>query len=298
MAKVLISGGTGTLGNALIPELRQAGHDVQLLTRGNSNDDKVHWNPGANEIDIAKVEIPDFVIHLAGANPLEKKWTTARKQLIHDSRIASAAFLYHLLDKANKLPKTYITASGISFYGLDADIPPDESHDSGEDFLAKVCVDWEKMTQLYSIKGIKTIALRTGIVLGRKNTALQKGIDTFGLGVAGIPGSGQQRMAWIHIDDWVHAVIHLINDPKAKGPFNLVAPNSNTMEFMIRQSKAVLGSKAIVVKAPELAIKLMLGKRADLVLTDYPVTPKRLLESGFEFKYLEMGDALTDLLAS
>lgn len=293
MTNFLISGGSGILGQALIKNLKQAGHQVQILTRSPSDgNERVHWDPLAGTMDHSALHKPDVVIHLAGSNVGSKRWTKSRRQEILDSRVSTGAFLFSQLSNANCLPSLYVTSSGINYYGYSDDKAFTEKDPNGTGFLAQVCKDWESIANLYANQGIRQIALRTGVVMGPKGTALQEMIQTFRYGIAGIPGPGNQTVSWIYIQDWVKAVSTILSDPKSKGAYNITAPNPCSLEDIITAAMQATGKRLIKIPAPSWMLKIVLGKKAELVLESLKVHPKRLEEMGFEFEASNIQQAM------
>ncbi len=295
--KILISGGTGFLGSNLIEELLRQNHDVVLITRqsaeqiGPSPCRIVNWPP--NEIEREAILDCEAAINLAGESIAGPRWTPERKNKIRSSRIQFTRALIEILARSNKL-KTFLSSSAIGFYGNRKSEVLTEESPHGEGFLAEICRDWEAEAERLSRFGARIVFLRTGIVLDRLNGVLGELEPLYRVGAGGASGSGEQFMSWIHIKDWVRAVIHTLNTPSLTGPVNLVAPEP----VMNRSFSAVFGELfrlPVQIPAPTFALKLALGEQAALVLDSQNVRPTKLLESRFGFKFNILQDALVDL---
>ncbi|HMK22429.1 MAG TPA: TIGR01777 family oxidoreductase, partial [Terriglobales bacterium] len=216
-ARVLISGASGLLGGALVRTLQARGFGITRLMRGTpSSEDQIHWVP-TRSIDPESVSGFDAVIHLAGES-VAARWSETRKAKIRESRVTSTRNLTQALARASKRPSLLITASAIGYYGDRADEILNEKSVPGSGFLADVCREWEAANQPATDAGIRTVQLRTGVVLSSKGGALKKMLPPFRMGVGGNLGSGRQWMSWIHIQDWVGAVHHILKNDLLQGP--------------------------------------------------------------------------------
>jgi len=293
------------VGSALVPFLESHGYPTTRLVRHKPrSESELQWNP-TRTIPTQLVSGFDVVIHLSGEN-IAGRWTEQKKCRIRESRVFSTEFLAQALAKADFPPGTFICASATGYYGNRGDEILTEDSLSGEGFLPEVCREWEAAAQPASDGGIRVVNLRTGIVLSRDGGALKQMLLPFKLGLGGRIGDGRQWWSWIHVDDLVSAVHHILSDSRDRagpassvvltGPVNMTAPNPVTNEEFTRVLARKLKRPALL-PAPAFALRLMFGELADEgLLASTRVLPKKLTESGFESKYPELADALNDLL--
>ena len=263
--------------------------------------DELSWNPTA-PIAPELVSGYDAIIHLSGEN-IAGRWTEQKKRRIRDSRVFSTDFLSRALAKVDKKPNTFICASAIGYYGNRGDEVLTEESLSGDGFFPELCREWEFATEPASDAGFRVVNLRTGIVLSREGGALKPMLLPFKLGLGGRIGDGSQYWSWIHVADFVSAVHHILSDVGERasspvhGPVNLVAPTPVTNAEFTRDLASVLKRPALL-PAPALALRLVLGELADEgLLASARVVPKKLLESGFQFRFPELESGLDDLLS-
>lgn len=297
--KVLVTGSTGLIGTALCMSLRQDGAEVHRLVRRSPEEpDEIFWDPAAGELAPGAVEGYDAVIHLAGAGIGDRRWSEARRKTILDSRVESTELLAERLAQAEDKPGVFISGSAIGFYGSRSG-PVDESSDPAvpPDFLSEVTIAWENATQAAQEAGIRTVHIRTGIVLASEGGALGKLLLPFRLGLGGKLGRGDTWWSWISLRDEVRAIKHLINT-SLDGAVNLTAPNPVTNQTLTKALGKVL-RRPTIFAVPRFALEILLGKdlAAALLFTSVRVTPKRLLESGFVFETPQIDDALRSILA-
>jgi uncharacterized protein len=302
--KVLISGGTGLLGAALVGTLLGDGHEVAVLTRSVEPEERgpglrfLRWDGRTANGWGEMASRYDHWVHLAGENVGDGRWTAAKKRRIRDSRLASGAAL---VDSATRFgaPKVLLQASGIGFYGAErrADVPVTEHDPPGADFLADVAVAWEDSTAALEKLGTRRVVMRTGVVLARDGGALPKLARAYRLFVGGNLGTGKQWISWIHWVDHVRAMRLLLEDPAARGAFHLSAPEPvRQREFGRRLARVLHRPHWLPTPAP--LLRAVLGEMATVVLTGVAAFPQRLLERGFAFHFPELESALVDLLAS
>lgn len=294
--RVLMSGATGLLGVAITRALEAQGSQITRLVRGKAQSGDILWLPG-KPLNPALVSDFDAVIHLAGESVVGR-WTTAKKQRIRDSRVLGTRTLADAVAGAARKPSVFVAASAIGYYGNRGEEVLQETSRSGTGFLAKTCCEWEAASGPVENAGIRTVHLRTGVVLSKHGGALDKMMLPFRLGLGGRLGSGQQWMSWIHLDDIVGAVLHLGSNEKVSGPVNLVAPTPvRNAEFT-----AVLGkvlSRPTIFPVPEFALKLAMGEMAqEVLLGSQRVEPKQLTASGYDFKFRNLRDGLEDLVGA
>ena len=294
-AKVLVSGSSGLIGSALLPALKASGYEVVCLGRGKSGNGRIGWDP-ARPLAPESVSGFDAVIHLAGES-IASRWTESKKKAIRDSRVLGTRHLAEALARAASPPRVLISASAIGFYGdRDDEILREDSASGGSGFLPEVCREWEAAARPAADAGIRTVQLRTGVVLSREGGALRKMLLPFRMGIGGRIGSGRQWMSWIHIHDWVGAVQHILKNDLLQGPVNMVAPKPVTNLEFTKTLASVL-SRPAIFPVPAFAAKLAFGEMAeDVLLASQRVEPARLVTSGYPFQYSELGKALVAIL--
>ena len=292
--RVVISGSSGLIGSALVTHLAGRGHDVVRLVRRPAKSGESTWDPARGVIDGAVVDGADAVIHLAGAGIGDKRWSNSYKREILDSRVKSTKLLASVIAGAAKRPSVFLAGSAIGVYGARGDELLDETSASGTGFLADVCKEWEAGA---SGAGVRTVFLRTGIVLSPKGGALKKQLPLFRAGLGGKFGRGDQWQSWISLDDEIRAIEHLLTS-SLQGAVNLTAPAPVTnAEFA-----SVLGrvlNRPTLLAVPTFGPKLLLGgELADaLLFTGQRVMPVALGANGFEFAHPTLEIALRHLLA-
>lgn len=296
--KVLVAGASGLIGTALCESLRQDGAEVyRLVRRPPDKPDEIFWNPASGELDQASVEGFDAVVHLAGAGIGDKRWSEARRRVILDSRVDSTRLLADRLAAAAAKPDVFVSGSAIGIYGNRAQ-PVDEQSEPAAppDFLSEVTVAWEQATRPAEEAGIRTVHIRTGIVLAKQGGALAKLLLPFRLGLGGKLGRGDTWWSWISLQDEIGAIRHVIDQP-LEGPVNLTAPNPVTNKGLTEALGKVL-RRPTVFTVPRFALEILLGKglAAALLFTSARVTPTKLLESGFVFETPDIEVALRSVL--
>jgi uncharacterized protein len=294
MPRILISGASGLIGSALVASLESQGYEVVRLVRRDTKELKdVRWDP-MRPIPPDIVSGFEAIIHLSGES-ITGRWTAAKKARIRDSRVISTKNLSDALTKSANPPKAFLCASAIGYYGSRDDEVLTEDSPSGTGFLPEVCREWESATEAASRDGVRTVNVRTGIVLSRNGGALKPMLLPFRLGVGGKIGSGRQWWSWIHIEDFAGAVLHLLQSDSIKGPVNMVSPNPVTnAEFT--KTLAGVQRRPAVLPVPAFTTRLIFGEFADEgILASTRVEPKALLDSGFNFKFSQLESALGDL---
>jgi uncharacterized protein (TIGR01777 family) len=299
MAKVLITGGTGLVGTHLSRKLQGMGYEVAILSRTKRNENKLHtyiWDYNKNEIDKDAINTSDYIIHLAGVNLGERRWTSKRKQLIFDSRIKSAELIYNNIDKENNKLRAFITASAIGYYGaITSDKVLSETEPPADDFLGQTCKKWEQVANRFTDIGIRTVKIRTGVVLAKQGGVLPKIIIPIKLGIGSVIGDGNQYFPWIHIDDLCSIYIKAIEDTQMVGSFNAVAPEHKTNKQFIETIAHNLNKPFWFPKIPAIAIKVILGKMSEMILTGSRISSDKIKNSGFVFRYPNLESALEQL---
>jgi len=314
--KVIIAGGTGFLGRALTASLLADGQDVVVLTRvdvARSSDAAgsgevarrlqpsavVVWTPNgetgpwAGEIDGA-----DAVVNLAGESIGDRRWTSARKRRILESRLEATASLAKAIRGARRPPAVFVSASAVGYYGPLDDRKAPETTPAGSDFLARVCAEWEDRARRAGSDRTRVVLIRSGLVLERDGGALPRMLPPFWFGAGGKVGSGRQYWPWIHRGDWVSLVRWTLATPAVSGPVNAVGPNPVTNEEFARTLGRVLHRPAFM-PAPAFALRLLLGEMADgLLLSGQRAVPAVAERLGFRFKYERLEDALRAIFGS
>ena len=291
--RIAITGSSGLIGTALVGHLKSEGHTVQrLVRRAPVAVDEVTWDPQTGYVDLSALEGVDAIIHLAGAPVDGKRWSKKFKAEILNSRLMGTSTIAKAV--AEVKPDVFISASAIGWYGESGNRAVIESDRVGNDFLAAVCREWEAAADLAS--GVRTVKLRTGLVLDPTGGALGKMLPLFRLGFGGKLGSGKQWWSWITLHDVVRAIEFALVEDIA-GPVNLSAPNPVTnQEFTSALARAL--HRPAVFPAPAFALKAVLGGFSGEVLGSKRVIPQALLDAGFTWDYPHLSDALKVLVES
>ncbi len=299
MAKVLITGGTGLVGTHLRIKLQEMGYEVAILSRTKRNETKLltyTWDYNKDEIDKDAINTSDYIIHLAGVNLGEKRWTSKRKQLIFDSRIKSAELIYNNIDKGNNRLRAFITASAIGYYdAITSDKELNETEPPSDDFLGQTCKKWEQVADRFTDIGIRAVKIRTGVVLAKQGGALSKIIIPIKMGIGSAIGDGNQYLPWIHIDDLCSIYIKAIEDTQMIGAFNAVAPEHKTNKQFIETIAHYMDKPFGFPKIPAFAIKVIFGKMSEMILTGSRISSDKIRNSGFVFRYPNLESALEQL---
>ena len=293
----MLSGASGLIGTQLVAKLSQSGHEVIRLVRRSPKAGEIQWNPKSGTLDAAALEGTDAVIHLSGAGIGDKRWSAAYRKEILDSRTDTTALLAKTIASLSRKPSVFLSGSAIGIYGARNDEQLTEVSTHGTGFLAEVCEQWEAAAKPAVDAGVRTVYLRTGIVLSPKGGALKKLLPLFKLGVGGKFGNGKQWQSWISIDDEIGAIEYLLT-ANVSGAVNLTAPNPVTNAEFTKVLASVLKRPAIV-PVPTFAPKILLGgELADaLLFTGQRVIPAALNASGYAFKHTTLESALRSLLS-
>lgn len=296
--QVLVSGSTGFLGSALIHVLEKVGDDVIRLVRSEPKADEaaVRWDPAGGTIDEAGLEGLDAVVHLAGENIAKGRWTAEKKERIRKSRVGGTRLLSEALAGLSAPPRVFVSASATGYYGDRGDEVLTEGSVPGSSFLADVGREWEEATRPAAVKGIRVVNLRIGVVLGPSAGALGRMLPPFRLGVGGRIGPGDQYLPWISIDDLVGVMGYVLSAEEIDGPVNAVAPSPVTnLEFTKTLGRVL--RRPTILPVPAFMARLAFGEMADgTLLASARVVPRKLLDSGYEFRHPDLEGALRDLL--
>lgn len=299
--KILAAGANGFIGHALLLQLLREKHEILLLTRDPHKIQEpsvktLGWD-GKNLGGWAqKAQGVDAVINLSGQGIADKRWSAERKKELIDSRIHSTRALIEFLRSCPRKPAVFVNASAVGFYGDVPDQEITENSPKGSGFLAEVCELWEKEAAKAETLGIRTVMLRTGIVLEKGGGALAKMLLPFKLFTGGPLGSGKQWMPWIHREDEINAILFILTHSNLSGPVNLTAPYPVTMkEFCFALGKVL--RRPCWAPVPGFMLRLLLGEMSELLLGGQRVVPKKLLDAGYVFRYSKCDDALKALCA-
>lgn len=299
---VLISGGSGFVGRNLTVLLLEKGYTVSILSRSERQNKEAvfyyKWDVENQTMEEEAVLNADFIVHLAGENIGEEKWTAKRKAAIIDSREQSTLLLYSVLKKHNKKIDAFVSASAVGIYGaVNGSEVCTEDMPSANDFLGYTCQKWEDAIDFIGNLNIRTVKIRTGLVLGKDDGVLKKLIPLFKYRLGSALGSGKQYMPWIHIDDLCAAYLHAIVNPEMKGPYN-VAINDNTTNTIFSKTLAcVYGYVMWLPNVPAFVLKLVMGEMSVIVLTGRRVSADKIEQTGFQFKFKNLEGALRNCLA-
>jgi uncharacterized protein (TIGR01777 family) len=299
--RVVVTGATGLIGRRLVAALRERDDELTVLSRDPDRAGAalgvpaLAWSPLDAAAPSAALANCDGVVHLAGEN-VAQRWTARAKRAIRDSRVAGTSNLVAGLRAAEPRPRVLVSASAVGYYGPRGDERLDEDAAPGTDFLAEVCMAWEREARAAAELGARVVAIRTGVVLDRSGGALAKMLPPFRAGVGGPVAGGNQYMPWIHVDDLAALYVAALHDERWDGPVNASAPEPVTN----REFSAALGRalhRPAVLPVPALALRALYGEMADIVTEGQRAIPARALSLGFEFKHTDLDEALQAALA-
>ncbi|MER6037884.1 MULTISPECIES: TIGR01777 family oxidoreductase [unclassified Streptomyces] len=291
-SRIAVAGASGLIGSALVRSLTADGHEVvRLVRRAPRGGDEVRWDPERQQVDAAGLAGCDAVVNLAGAGIGDRRWTPEYKRLIRDSRVLGTAALAEAVASLDTPPRVYVSGSAMGIYGDTGDRAVDEDAPPGDGFLPSLCVEWEEAAAPVQEAGVRTVFLRTGLVVARGGGAWGRLFPLFKAGLGGRLGSGRQYWSYIALHDEVAAIRHLIDDGTASGPYNLTAPQPLTNREVTEAMGRVL-HRPTLFAVPEPVLRAALGEMAGDVLGSQRVLPKRLLESGFTFAFPGIEDAI------
>lgn len=299
-ATVLITGGSGLIGQHLTQLLQHHGYKVIHLSRSAHSGDVTtyQWDIEQGQIDERAIQQADHIIHLAGAGIADKRWTKARKQVILDSRVQSTSLLAKALRSVDHQVKSFISASAIGYYGdRNAEWLTEESEPGKDGFLEEVCIEWEKAADEVAAEGLRTVKIRIGVVLAREGGALPKMVQPMRFGLATYFGDGQQYYSWIHVEDLARLFLFAVEQENMQGVYNAVAPNPLTNKAFTKAVRSGLQQTALLLPAPSFALRMALGQLSDAVLYSARVSADKVQKAGFSYKWTSVAEAVRDLYA-
>lgn len=298
--KILITGGSGLVGSSLTKVLLDMNYDVAILTRNPSSDLEVKqyfWDPSKFLIDEDALIDVDCIVHLAGTNISDRRWTNKQKQKIYSSRVESAEFLFQKIKELHIPLKSFVSSSAIGCYGLiTTDQIYTEQDDCSDDYLGQLCAQWEAKADQFVNLGCKVSKVRTGIVLSSEGGALPKMMFPILWGVGAALGSGKQFIPWIHTDDLCAIYAALINEDIPHGVYNGVAPGTVTNNDFTRIIAETLNKPLWLPNVPSWVLKTIFGKMATILLNGSRASSTKLIQSGFQFKFLSIRSAILNLI--
>ena len=296
--KILVTGSSGFIGTALVKFLTAGGHSVISLPRSNFNPESPVWDMDNCIKDLAHNGEKYAVVHLAGENIADGRWSEKKKNKILNSRVRGTKLLAEFFSQTEHKPTVIISASAVGFYGDRGAEILDESSKRGNGFLADVCVNWEDAVNVAAEAGIRVVNARFGIVLSSKGGALKKMLLPFKMGLGGVIGSGEQYMSWLSIDDAVAMIQYVIANDSIHGSVNFVTQNTiNNREFIKTLGRVL--NRPTIFPLPVFAARLAFGEMADeLLLSSTRVFPEKLVDSGYKFQHPDLSQALEHLIES
>jgi uncharacterized protein (TIGR01777 family) len=292
--KVAVAGANGLIGSNLVRALRARGDEVVPLVRNPRNPGEVRWDPKAGGEWTRALDGVDGVVNLAGANVGGKRWSEDYKKEIRESRLQATRALVEGMRSASRRPRVFVSASAVGYYGGRGDEEVTESTPPGRDFLAEVCKAWEGEAAHAEQLGVRTVLLRTGVVLDGNDGALKKMVPPFKAFVGGPIGSGRQWVPWIHIGDEVGLILWAL-DGTVRGPVDATAPNPARMEDFARALGRALGRPSLL-PVPGFALRLAIGEMAEVLLEGQRAVPRKALEGGYRFQFEDLEGAFRDVL--
>jgi uncharacterized protein (TIGR01777 family) len=299
MDTILITGGSGLIGGHLTRLLLKEGFSVRHLSRSvmaEATTPTFQWDIATGIVDPRALEGVDHIVHLSGAGIADKRWTKKRKKVLYKSRVDAAELLKRELEKTGAWPKSFISASGVNYYGtVTSDQVFTEEESSSNDFLGQLCQAWEDAADAWS-PPCRVVKLRTSVVLASEGGALPKIAATARWGLASPLGSGKQWMPWVHFEDLTRAYLHAIQHTDMHGAYNIAAPEDVRNRDFMREVAHALHRPFFLPNVPAFALRAALGGPSELILDGSRVSNEKVLASGFEFRHPELRPVLNDLL--
>lgn len=299
---VLITGGSGLVGKNLTSLLLSQGYRVSHLSRKSNHFGRVRvhrWDPYKRIVDPEVFNGIDYIVHLAGANIGERRWTGKRKKEIALSRTDAARFIFDVLTGYKIKLKAFISASGIGYYGSETTeriLTENDPH--ADDFLGRMCREWEEAADLFGNSGIRTVKIRTAVVLGKESSALEKLMIPARFGFLARIGSGRQYMPWIHVSDLARIYLKAIEDENMQGPYNAAAPQHMDHNGFMKSLADTLRCKVILPPVPGFIIRTFLGEMSNVILNGSRISSDKITKAGFHFEFSKLDFALENILGS
>ena len=293
---VIITGYSGSLAKTTI-ELLKDDYKIIGLTSNKkkvNNKDIYYWNTATNEIDEKALENCQHIIHLAGY-PIIKRWTKKNKRLMYQSRVGAANLLFNTCKNLNILPKTFISASAIGIYGLNAKGIKSEKDKTGADWIARMASDWEASAEQFKKIGSRVIQMRISLLMNKKTTFLKYNLLSIKLGIGVVIGSKEKKISWIHVDDAANCIKEAITNTNYKGAYNLATTEPITQGMFIKKIKTKLFPYALTIKIPFYLLRLFLGKRSQIINTDVSINVDKLKKEGFIWKFYNFNEVLKEI---
>ncbi len=291
---VAVSGASGLIGSTLVAFLRSGGHRVlRLVRRAASKDDEIRWDPGEGVVDLDRMEGLDAIVHLAGENLFAPRWTSAKKERIYRSRVNGTSLLANAIAKLNRPPAVFVSSSAIGIYGNRGDEIIDETSATDDDtFLGRVCLDWEAAADPTRQAGVRTVHIRTGVVISGAGGALEPMLPLFKLGLGGRLAGRDTYLSWIAMDDMIGAIYHAVRTDTLDGPVNLTGPEPVTWDEFADAMGRVL-NRPTFVTVPQWLTRAATGEMGEnVILAGARVLPKVLTDSSYRFLFSTVDDAL------
>ncbi|MEQ4716472.1 TIGR01777 family oxidoreductase [Nonomuraea sp. B19D2] len=295
---IIVTGSSGLLGSALVRALRDEGREVvRLVRREPRAADEAYWQPSSQEIDQAALDGAQAVVHLAGASIGGRRWSEAYKRELLASRVQSTKVLVDAIAGLSGKPEVLMSASGVDFYGDTGDRVIDESQGKGTGFLSDMCEQWEGEARRAGEAGVRTVLMRSGLVLSREGGMLERVVPIFRIGLGAPLGSGKQYWSWISVDDWVGAAVHVLKNRDITGPVNFTSPSPVTNAEFTRALGKALRKGTMPIPVPAFALSAGLGEFArEALLPSHRLQPKKLLDTGYGFAHTRLDEALSAVL--
>ena len=291
--RVIITGYSGSLAK-IIRELLKDDYEIIALTSNKekvNNKDIYFWNTATDEIDEKALENCKHIIHLSGY-PILKRWTKKNKRLMHQSRVGAANLLFNKCKELNISPKTFISASAIGIYGLNARGVKSENDEIGTDWIARMASDWEESAQQFKQIGSRIIKMRISLLMNQETAFLKYNLLSMKLGVGVVIGSKEKKISWIHVNDAANFIKEAITNENYKGAYNLATTEPISQEVFIKKIKEKLFPYALIIRIPFFLIRLFLGERSQIINTDVSINVDKLKKEGFIWKFYNFNEVL------
>ena len=291
--RIIITGYSGSLARRTT-ELLKDNYEIIGLTSNKkrvNNKNIYYWNTSTDEIDERALENCKHIIHLSGY-PILKRWTKKNKRLMHQSRIGAANLLFNKCKQLNISPKTFISASAIGIYGLNARGIKSEKDKIGTDWIARMASDWEESAQEFKKIGSRVVQMRISLLMNQETAFLKSNLLSMKLGIGVVIGSKKKKISWIHVDDAANFIKEAITNENYKGAYNLATTKSISQEMFIKKIKERLFPYALIIRIPSFIIRLFLGKRSQIINTDVSINVDKLKKEGFIWKFYNFNEVL------